>query len=158
MRGGSSQLSRLVRTHGGLRPAGATIANNCAMRQRRLDVKCRRCDTRGHNPPACDTPETGHAILRDRSSIWLPAGTISRAAGLTSAGSKQLLRITMAREQHNKAAEHHENAAKSHRAAAELHGKGEHSKGVEQSKSAQQHSQTAGKQSDQAHSKSQQQK
>src|SRR5665647_1466637 len=36
MRGGSSQLSRLVRTHGGLRPAGATIANNCAMHQRRL--------------------------------------------------------------------------------------------------------------------------
>jgi hypothetical protein len=96
--------------------------------------------------------------LRARSVIWVPAGTNSQAAGLTSAGSKQPLRITMARDEHNKAAEHHENAAKSHRAAAELHGKGEHTKGVEQSKTAQQHSQTAGKQTDQAHSKSQQQK
>jgi hypothetical protein len=66
--------------------------------------------------------------------------------------------ITMARDEHNKAAEHHENAAKAHRSAADHHGKGDHAKGMEQANAAKQHSQTAHQHSDQAHGKSQQQK
>jgi transposase len=67
-------------------------------------------------------------------------------------------RLTMARDEHNKAAEHHENAAKAHRSAAEHHGKGDHAKGKEHANVAKQHSQTAHQHTDQAHSKSQQQK
>jgi len=67
-------------------------------------------------------------------------------------------RLTMARDEHNKAAEHHENAAKAHRSAAEHHGKGDHAKGKEHANVAKQHSQAAHQHTDQAHSKSQQQK
>jgi hypothetical protein len=67
-------------------------------------------------------------------------------------------RLTMARDEHNKAAEHHENAAKAHRSAAEHHGKGDHAKGKEHANVAKQHSQAANQHTDQAHSKSQQQK
>jgi hypothetical protein len=94
-------------------------------------------------------------IAIQRSKIGEPS--LPRGGFSTLAFNTQW-RITMARDEHNKAAEHHENAAKSHRAAAEHHGKGDHAKAKEHSSSAQQHSQNARQHSEQAHSKSQQQK